>query len=96
MLMGASLPTLIVSRRPRHAGSPWVGASSWFGGDPRMGSLPWPRAKDTRKPMTFVAQIDLVDITRAGATGLPTDGALAFFVGGPEGGAEAPSTSDPY
>jgi hypothetical protein len=85
--MGDSLPTLIVSRRPRHAGAPWTGATSWFGGDPRMGSLPWPRAKDTGKPMTFVAQIDLADIAKAGATGLPTDGALAFFVGGTEGGA---------
>lgn len=81
------MPTLIVSRRPRRAGVPWAGATSWFGGDPRMGSLPWPRAKDTRKPMTFVAQIDLADIARAGAMGLPAEGALAFFVGGMEGGA---------
>ena len=79
---------LIVSRRPRHAGTPWIGASSWFGGDPRMGSLPWPRVKDTRKPMTFVAQIDLADIAAsAGSTVLPREGALAFFVGGTEGGA---------
>jgi hypothetical protein len=86
--MGTLLPTLLVSRRPRHVGAPWTGAASWFGGDPRMGSLLWPRAKDTRKPMTFVAQIDLADIAvRAGATGLPAEGALAFFVGGTEGGA---------
>ena len=79
---------LIVSRRPRHAGTPWIGASSWFGGDPRMGSLPWPRVKDTRKPMTFVAQIDLADIAAsAGSTVLPREGALAFFVCGTEGGA---------
>ena len=85
--MEASLPTLIVSRRPRQVGTPWTGATSWFGGDPRMGSLSWPRAKATQKPMTFVAQIDLADIAGAGAMGLPTDGALAFFVGGTEGGA---------
>ena len=84
--MGFFLPTMIVARRPRHAGRPWTGATSWFGGDPRMGSLPWPRAKDTRRPLTFVAQIDLADLAKAGAIGLPGEGALAFFVGGTEGG----------
>jgi hypothetical protein len=85
--MGVFLPTLTVSRRPRHAGTPWAGATSWFGGDPRMGSLPWPRSKKTRRPMTFVAQIDLSEIAAtAGTTALPGEGALAFFVGGTEGG----------
>jgi hypothetical protein len=86
--MEVSLPTLIVSRRPRHAGSPWAGATSWFGGAPRMGSLPWPRSKETRKPMTFVAQIDLAAIAaQTGATTLPAEGALAFFIGTEMGGA---------
>src|SRR5262245_46541774 len=79
---GDSVPTLVVSRRPRHAGAHWADARSWFGGHPRLGSHAWPRSK-SGKPMTFVAQIDLSELAaRAGGTSLPTQGALAFFIDG--------------
>jgi hypothetical protein len=35
--MSNDLPTLVISRRPRHAGSDWNTARSWFGGRPRLG-----------------------------------------------------------
>lgn len=82
--MTIALPTLIVSRQPRHAGSDWDHARSWFGGKPRLGRQPWPR-NALQKPFHFVAQIDLDEVAREVARSgsrlrLP-DGALAFFIG---------------
>ncbi len=84
--MTAALPTLVLSRRPRDLlGAGWDDARSWFGGEPQLGSQPWPRGGARQAPMYFVAQIDLAEVGReiAGRGGpLPSpDGALAFFVG---------------
>jgi Domain of unknown function (DUF1963) len=83
--MTNELPTLIISRQPRHAGGAWNNARSWFGGKPKLGKQPWPRSGTDQTPFYFLAQIDLAEVAReVGASGsriaLP-DGALAFFVG---------------
>ncbi|QGM98584.1 DUF1963 domain-containing protein [Methylocystis parvus] len=76
----AGPPTLILSRRPRHAGAEWRNATSWFGGAPRLGGIEWPR-NGAGQPMHFLAQIDLAEIAaKAGETPLPKEGSLAFFV----------------
>lgn len=76
-----TLPTLLVSRRQRQAGTDWFGAASWFGGGPKMGDTPWPRDAAQNGPMYFLAQIDLADVARqTGPSDLPADGALAFFL----------------
>ena len=81
--MLTAFPTLLVSRRPRQIGSGWSVATSWFGGAPRIGAIPWPRKKGT--PLHFLAQIDFAEVAAAACnTTLPTAGSLAFFVG--EGG----------
>lgn len=80
---------LVVARRERSIGdSGWFKAKSWFGGDPKLGNMPWPRdAKG--KPLYFMAQLDLSEIAAAqrGRPALPGEGALAFFVGGEKLGA---------
>jgi uncharacterized protein YwqG len=81
MTFFATLPAIILSRRPRHLGDDRSRAKSWLGGAPRLGGEPWPRSKDGR-PLHFMAQVDLGEIAAAGGSSeLPTDGALAFFIG---------------
>jgi cell division protein FtsB len=95
--LALSLPTILVSRRPRQIGVGWSGARSWFGGAPRIGAAPWPR-NTKREPLHFMAQIDLAEVAaKAGKTAMPDKGSLAFFVGGeaavvfvPEGQSDAP------
>ncbi len=77
----AELPTIVVSRRARQFGGTWQEARSWFGGGPRLGSIPWPRNR-SGVPMNFVAQFDLTEIAAiAPGSPLPTSGSLAFFLG---------------
>jgi hypothetical protein len=74
-------PTLLISRRPRQLGVAWTNASSWLGGAPRLGNMPWPRGKNGT-PLHHVAQIDLADIAvKSRAANLPATGSLAFFIG---------------
>ena len=80
--LAVSLPTILVSRRPRQVGIDWTGAHSWLGGAPRLASMPWPRDQDGQ-PLHFLAQIDLAEVAaRIGATSLPATGSLAFFASG--------------
>ncbi len=80
--MGTSLPTVLVSRRPRQVDGDWTGARSWLGGAPRIGATPWPRDKKA-VPLAFMAQIDLAEVAaKTGKTLLPENGSLAFFIGG--------------
>lgn len=95
--MGVTLPTLLVSRRPRQVDVDWTGARSWLGGAPRIGATPWPRDKKA-VPLVFMAQIDLAEVAeKTGKTLLPEKGSLAFFIGSepravfvPEGEISAP------
>lgn len=80
--MISNFTTLLLSRRPRHAGEDWFHASSWFGGAPRLGTAPWPSDK-SGEPLHFAAQLDLAEIaSKIGQTRLPATGSLAFFIGG--------------
>src|SRR5215207_289768 len=63
--MTVSLPTLIISRRPREIGSSWDDARSWFGGRPQLGEQPWPRGAARQTPFYFLAQIDLAKAVRS-------------------------------
>lgn len=84
-------PALRLVRRPRGKStakglSPevsWAQATSWLGGLPRLGEVPWPR-NSKGVPLLFVAQLDLADA--AAALGLQTEalpgGSLAFFLDG--------------
>lgn len=56
------MPALLLARAPREAGGPWFERTSWFGGLPRLGGLPWQRTPNTNVPMSFLAQIDLADL----------------------------------
>src|SRR5262245_15052750 len=81
MTFFATLPAIVLSRRPRHPGDDRWRVKSWLGGAPRLGGVPWPRATDGR-PMHFMVQVDLCEIAAAdGSSELPPDGALAFFIG---------------
>ena len=81
MTFFATLPAVVLSRRPRHVGDDRARAKSWLGGAPRLGGKPWPRGEDGR-PLHFMAQVDLREIAAAGGSAeLPADGALAFFIG---------------
>ena len=75
----------MISRRPRHVGSGWDDARSWFGGAPQLGGQPWPRGDAQQTPFYFLAQIDVAEVGREIARcGIPPalpDGALAFFIG---------------
>jgi len=88
--MTINLPTLIISRRPRHPGESWNGARSWFGGKPELGELAWPRVGVQQRPLFFVAQIDLAEVAREvrrfGESASWHDGALAFFIGAGDDG----------
>ena len=83
--MTVAFPTLVISRQPRHIGSGWHDARSWFGGQPQLGRQPWPRDAVRQIPFYFMAQIDLAEVWREiAASGMPwPDGALAFFIGPP-------------
>src|SRR5215831_7047912 len=81
MTFFATLPAVVLSRRPRHVGDDRARAKSWLGGAPRLGGKPWPRGEGGR-PLHFMAQIDLGEIAAAGGSAeLPSYGALAFFIG---------------
>jgi hypothetical protein len=81
MTFFATLPAIILSRRPRHSGEDRAHAKSWLGGAPRLGKKPWPRDKDGRS-LHFMAQVDLAEIAAAGGSSeLPSNGGLAFFIG---------------
>ncbi len=77
----------MIARKPREAGDDWFGAASYFGGLPKLGPAPWPPDAGG-KPLHFMAQLDLAEIDRAssGRSALPKTGALAFFLGGSQGG----------
>ena len=84
--MTIDFPTLVISRQPRHIGSGWHDARSWFGGQPQLGRQPWPRDTVRQVPFYFLAQIDLAEVWReVSASDMPPwpDGALAFFIGPP-------------
>ena len=76
-----SLRPLLLSRRPRIAGTDWSSAGSWFGGTPRLGALSWPRSDTSDEPLYFLAQIDLTALAAYLPPGLmPDSGSLAFFI----------------
>ncbi len=78
----ATVPPILVSRRPRGMVSDWDDARSWLGGRPRLGDVSWPRAGAEQRPLTHVAWIDLSHLrARVGRTPVPVEGALAFFIG---------------
>ena len=83
--MTNELPTLIISRQPRHDGSGWDNARSWLGGKPQLGNQPWPRGGTKQTPFYFLAQIDLAavagEVEQHGSRITLPGGALAFFVG---------------
>lgn len=84
--IAAPLKPIIVTRQARFAGSGWNTARSWFGGSPRLGDQTWPREAPARRPMHFVAQLDLADLAeQIGLTDLPASGSLAFFIGREKG-----------
>ena len=57
-----------------------VGGTSWLGGLPTLGDIPWPRDA-AGKPMHHLAQIDLGTVpTPLLPKGMPDVGALAFFM----------------
>jgi uncharacterized protein YwqG len=88
------LPPILVSRRARTSEAAWTGASSWFGGLPRLGRQPWPRSSNG-KPHVFAAQIDLAELARAHRDPLlPRDGALAFFIEGEGAVVHVPANAD--
>jgi len=75
------LSPIVVSRVPREPGPRWSEAKSWFGGQPRLGDLPWPRGRRSGKPLAFAAQIDLGELVSAVRLPLlPSEGSLAFFL----------------
>ncbi len=77
-----SIPTILISRQKRVVGLDWTSTRSWFGGEPRLGGLPWPRSKVSGEPLYFLAQIDLEEVVeKAGRTPLPATGSLAYFFG---------------
>jgi uncharacterized protein YwqG len=81
MTFFTTLPAMVMSRRPRHSRDDRSRAKSWLGGAPRLGGKPWPRGEGGR-PLHFMAQVDLREIAAAGGSSeLPSDGALAFFIG---------------
>jgi hypothetical protein len=99
MTFFATLPAIVLSRRPRHPGDDRSCAKSCLGGAPRLGGKPWPRGEGGH-PLHFMAQVDLGEIAAAGGSSeLPSDGALAFFIGAdaPHEGKviHIPSGSDP-
>ena len=73
---------VVLARKPRQPGSDWAASTSWLGGLPRLGDIPWPGdAKGV--PLVFAAQVDLAELARACPDSpLPQDGTLAFFLGG--------------
>ena len=78
-MAGAPAP-IVISRRARTPRGRWEDAESWFGGRPRLGAVPWPRAR-SGKPLPFAAQIDLAEIAAVEpASPLPHAGSLAFFL----------------
>ena len=79
--MPDTLPPIVVSRQARALGHGWSEARSWFGGLPRLGGLPWPRGRNSGKPLVFAAQIDLADLANVKSPlPLPFEGSLAFFL----------------
>ena len=71
---------IVLRRRERRNENDWLKAKNWFGGLPRISPDQWPRDPATDIPLHFLAWIDLSDLP-AGQwpTGLPENGALAFF-----------------
>ena len=81
---------VLLSRRIRKAGGSWNDARSWFGGNPRLAGMRWPRHPQKGHALIHLAQIDLVEASRhAGQGVLPASGWLSFFHDGfeAEGGA---------
>jgi len=71
---------LLVTLQPRAPGFR-DNATSWLGGAPALGGIPWPRNSDGA-PLSFIAQFSLSDIAASFRnTVLPTSGSLAFFIG---------------
>jgi hypothetical protein len=72
---------------PRPSGDTLVGAASWVGGVPRVPrDFRWPHRAD--RPLTFLAQINLADLSPESTAGLlPRRGVLLFFLGDAQGSA---------
>lgn len=76
----APRPVMLV-RKARERDRDWREDTTWFGGLPRLGNVPWP-ADDDGKPLPFAAQVDLALIAAAcPESPLPKSGSLAFFLG---------------
>jgi len=76
----APRPVMLV-RKARDRHRDWFDDTSWLGGLPRLGSVPWP-VDDHGRPLPFAAQIDLAQIAAAcPESPLPPTGSLAFFLG---------------
>jgi len=72
---------VILMRKPRERSRDWFGDTTWLGGLPRLGPVPWPRDAGGRA-LPFAAQIDLAQLHRAApGSPLPQVGSLAFFLG---------------
>lgn len=75
------LQPIVLARRPRESAAGWGHATSWFGGRPKLGAIPWPRGADDL-PLPFAAQIGLEEIAAGRPDApLPPAGSLAFFLG---------------
>lgn len=78
---GRSLQPIVLVRSIRDADGGRNAGSSWFGGMPKLGAIPWPRGTDGR-PLPFAAQIGLDEIADVRPDSpLPSSGSLAFFIG---------------
>lgn len=72
---------IFLVRMTRENEERWQSARSWFGGQPAIDPLQWPRAATTNRPMHHLAHIDLADIPRGPDTpDMPLSGTLNFFV----------------
>lgn len=75
------LQPVVLPRATRDAEGLWSGASSWFGGFPKLGAIEWPVGEDGY-PLPFAAQIGLAEIAAlCPCCPLPATGSLAFFLG---------------
>ncbi len=76
----APLPPVLVLRDYRGDGAAFGRGSSWLGGLPMLGDLPWPR-EASGQAMHHLATLDLAELSReVPEAGLPESGQLVFFL----------------